>query len=349
MVPVDEVQEMFRQLSEQLGSIGERIANLEQAGPRALQDSGSRTRGPRAIRDQPQEALPEEEVGPLAAVLEEAEFSVSWGIDYKSASAASRHQTPRKCVFVLKEPVQIPKQPCEVLQEQGWLLAGDLDAVRSLSSAANPLNLTLILFLAPEKLDEGEEEELRSRYLQQGVRLEVLQAVDEQSNFNLVRVSILDESVRICQEVQAEGGRCMVACWGGRNRTSFLCTLLLVRLEGFSVLDALRRMVERRGRILTHEPCKRALEVLLGHEGLDSAVLVQAHMAAVGWEWCSHFQKLLDYAVETGQYEELKDSHGFTLGQWAEDQSTKHPEHGAWWSERLLEAHSLFDAKRREG
>lgn len=339
-MPVAEVQQLASHISQnlhqKLDTILERLRDLEDRGRGR---SRSRSRIPITSHTIQDKRPPTAEEQEIKSVIGRALFAVSWGFDWRR-----NEQTAQKAVFIFAEPSpRIPPQPCQV---EGWLVAGDLDAVRGLSSAANPLELNVILYLAPERLDPDEKERLLSSYQRQGVRLEVIAAVDETDGFNMVSPLVYEAAVKICEEVKAKKGRAMIACWGGKNRTAFLSCLLLARLEGVSMMDAIQKMVQRRGRVLTHPPLIRALGVLVRKGSLDAAALQEAHVAAVGWEWCSHFELLVEFAVGTCQYEELRDSHGWTLQDWVTDQSSKHEEDAPWWDEQLKKACSRFETAR---
>lgn len=168
------------------------------------------------------------------------------------------------------EPPEPAVLPCEIMPHlllSAKLEAGDLSKLRALG-VTHVINAAGAVGRAPTPPSDG----MPARrggivdYGAAGIKYLELKGEDEEG-YPMIK-NHFAEALAFVQGVSAAGGRCLVHCVAGINRSGLLAVALLMVSERLDVLTALSRAKRARGRILWNESFQLQLVALAEAEGL---------------------------------------------------------------------------------
>lgn len=125
------------------------------------------------------------------------------------------------------------------------------------------LGITAVVNMAPKACREAGHE---------GYEVEDGLVLLEQAAADHFKYPLLDNHLRIVEDFieqrTGDGGRVLVHCYAGMNRSAAICAAFLIRKLRMPISDAVRLIVERRGKVLTNEAFILQLVILARNENL---------------------------------------------------------------------------------
>ena len=171
------------------------------------------------------------------------------------------------------EPPERITLPCEIMPHlllSAKLEAGDLTTLRALG-VTHVINAAGTVGRArapptPPSADGPARRGAIVDYEAAGIKYLEIRGEDEEG-YPMVK-NHFAEVLAFVQGVSAAGGRCLVHCVAGINRSGLMAVALLMVSERLEVLDAVARAKRARGRILWNESFQLQLVALAEREGL---------------------------------------------------------------------------------
>ena len=171
------------------------------------------------------------------------------------------------------EPPEPIALPCEIMPHlllSAKLEAGDVTKLRALG-VTHVINAagTVGRARAPPTPPSAGEPARRGAvvdYEAAGIKYLEIKGEDEEG-YPMIK-NHFAEALAFVQGVSAAGGRCLVHCVAGINRSGLMAVALLMVSERLEVLDAVARAKRARGRILWNESFVLQLVALAEQEGL---------------------------------------------------------------------------------
>jgi predicted protein tyrosine phosphatase len=138
------------------------------------------------------------------------------------------------------------KQPCEPYNN---LLLGDLDDAQS-PLKMRQLGVKTVIALCKERLPQEDEDHMREQHKLLHIKTIIVDAQDTDDYDILKHLQTVEFAV--------DGGRTLVCCWAGVNRSAALVVGYMLRM-GMDLLEAFKAVQHTRGEILTNSHFRRLL------------------------------------------------------------------------------------------
>jgi hypothetical protein len=96
---------------------------------------------------------------------------------------------------------------------------------------------------------------------------------DDAHDYEILKLHF-DAAKELIDEAKSSGGRCLVHCAIGSNRSGAICAAYLMQVERMNLLSAVQLLKERRGRVLSNNGFRRQLISFAREHGVLGSVEV---------------------------------------------------------------------------
>lgn len=166
--------------------------------------------------------------------------------------------------IIVSEPWEPPNGQQLPIQLLPWLWLSDQMSVIKDAQALRSLGITHVLStnaMPPHGLNF-----IRDRLRQAGIKHHHVDGLDEM-RYDMIG-NHWDECWQILQDVRKSGGKIVVHCFAGTNRSGVIACAAVMLSERRPVLDTVKSTKNKRGMLLTNLSFQRQLCQLAAREGL---------------------------------------------------------------------------------
>ena len=166
-----------------------------------------------------------------------------------------------------EDPVRGQKLPVQLLP---WLWLSDQASVEHNMSYLHCLGITHVL--STNAMETHELEHIRSETERFGMQHYAVDGHDEDGYNNKGGYNMIENHWGECraflQEVQESGGKVVIHCVAGKNRSGLIACAAIMVFERLLVLDVVKLAKKKRFTLLTNRSFQRQLCLLAAREGL---------------------------------------------------------------------------------
>lgn len=149
------------------------------------------------------------------------------------------------------------------MQLMRWLWLSNHESVEN---AKNMLDMDVTDVLSTNAMSESTRSSLQLRLKRVAIRHHYVKGQDEEG-YDMIGKH-WEECLAILRRVRESGGRIVVHCVAGANRSGLIACAALMVLEQRPVLEVVHTVKQKRGYLLTNESFRRQLCELAAAEGL---------------------------------------------------------------------------------